>query len=284
MPEFRIEPMPSRSLKSEKVVYYVRSRSTHQLVTKFDTNTKTAEEIEGFQNFTASEKLELQNYLASVKFTIDALGLSAKNNRDYRLVLPDSLQEALVKLYERAKINNINFNPMEAMLRGLLNHISTTDKRLTSGGEPSILKDFNIILKSQDEKENQHKELRKFTKKIFNCLQKLNGGLENYAKTARELYQNETNLNRATLLKYAEGNSKPSQWSISCALTTIGKIEELMTIMPLPLIIQLWITPLRFSGKIQTINQALTVFKQYFISANIADEQLYIEKEMNKAI
>lgn len=283
MPEFRIEPMPSRSLKSDKVVYYVRSRHTNQLVTKFDTNTQRVEDIEGWVDFTATERLELQNYLVSIRFTIDALSISAKLNRDYRLILPEPLQEALSKLYERAAANNISFNPMAAMLQGLLHHISTTEKRLLAAGESSVLKKFNIALNDQN-KTDQYKETKRYVKKIFKKLQALKGGLESYSKTAREIYDNDTNLNSSTLLKYVEGTSKPSQWSISCALSTLGSHEDLSSIVPLSALLELWLIPLRFSGKLQTAEHALKFFKQTFKYANASEAELPIQQIMQKSL
>lgn len=283
MPEFRIEPMPSRSLKSDKVVYYVRSRHTNQLVTKFDTNTQRAEDIEGWAEFTATEKLELQNYLVGIRFSIDALSLSAKHNRDYRLSLPEPLQEALSKLYDKARINNITFNPMAAMLQGLLHHIATTEKRLLAAGESSVLKEFNIALNDQD-KTDQHKETKRYVKKIFKRLQGQKGGLESYSKTAREIYDNDTNLNSATLLKYVEGTSKPSQWSISCALSTLGGHEDLSSIVPLPALLELWLIPLRFSGKLRTVEQAVKLFKQTFKYTNTSEAELPIQQIMQKSL
>ena len=263
MPEFRIEPMPSRSLKSDKVVYYVRSRSTNKLITKFDTSVLHAEEIEGWETFNSFEKLELQSYLASIRFTIDTLGLPAKLNRDYRFILPEPLQVAIAELYNRAQANNIVFNPMSAMLSGLVNHITTIEKRLNTLGESSVLADFEIKLRN-DGKEELSKDLRKYTKKIFKHLQSLRGGLEKYSKMALELYDNDTNLNSATLLKYVEGTSKPSQWSISCALTVLGKEEDLNDIVPISTIVTLWLKPLRFSGKLKTEEQALSLFEKIF--------------------
>ncbi len=285
MPEFRIESAPSRTLKSDKVVYYVRSRSTNKVVTKFDTSVVKCEEIEGWETFTATEKLELQSYLSGIRFTVDTLHLPAKLNGDYRFTLSEPLQVALVPLCEKAKANNISFNPMSAMLSSLLNHVASTDKRLQAVGEPSILESLGIFL-AEDNKEELQKETRKITKKIFKRLQSLPGCLERYSKTAFELYGNDTNLNSATLLKYVEGTSKPSQWSISCALSVLGDKEDLSVIVPLSLMIELWLTPLKFSEKVKTAEQAFSLFKQYFKHAEdfYSEARHFIQEIMNESI
>ncbi len=283
MPEFRIEAMSSRKLNSDKVVYYVNNINQKKLATKFDTNTLKPEEIEGLENFTLTQKLELQNYLANVRFTMDKLQLPAKMNRDYRLALPVPLQEALIELFTKASVHNIKFDPMSAMLNGLLNHIETTQKRLNAFDEPSVLSQFDLHLSDTKKTEND-KEIKKISKKIFKHLLLMRGGLEKYAKAARELYGKETNLNSATIAKYAEGEAKPSKWSISCALTVLGDKEDIATIVSIPMLILLWLVPLKFSGKLQTTEQVLSLFQSTFKLDTKAHQEAahFIELEMNK--
>ncbi len=264
MPEFRIEPMPSRKLGSDTVVYYVKDQATNTLITKFDTNVSTVDNIEGWQSFSTEQKLELQNYFANIRFVVDKLHLPAKLNRAYRISLPDPLQTALIDLFEKSQANNINFDPMTAMLNGLLNHISTTEKRLKAIGEEPVLSQFDMKINSNNTAERD-KETRKYTKKIFKRLLIMQKGLEQYAKMAHELYDKETNLNSSTIAKYAEGKSKPSQWSVSCALTVLGKEkEDILAIVPIQALIFLWLSPLKFSGKLATAEKAIKLFQATF--------------------
>jgi len=264
MPEFRIEAMPSRKLDSNRVVYYVKDPSSNKLVTKFNTDIQKAEEIAGWEKFTAVQKLELQNYVANVRFVIDKLQLPAKLNRDYRLSLPDPFQAILVKLLDRARTNQINFDPMTAMLNGLLNHIATTEKRLKTIGEPSVLAEFNINF-SHNEKTELDKEIRKYAKKIFKRLLTVPNNLEKYTNVAHECYNKETNLNSTTIAKYAEGKSKPSKWSISCALAVLGNEKDAIpAAISIPLLVSLWLTPLKFAGNLTTAEQAINLFQQIF--------------------
>lgn len=55
------------------------------------------------------------------------------------------------------------------------------------------------------QKEMDAKEARKYSKKIFKGLLHLSGELEKYAHLAESIYKKETNLNSATIVKYAEG-------------------------------------------------------------------------------
>lgn len=284
MPEFRIEPMPSRRLDSDKVVYYVKDLNTNKLVTKFDTDTHKVEEIEGWEIFTAAQKLELQNYIANVRFVVDKLRMPAKLSRDYRLSLPEPFQALLIEIFERSRKNNIHFDPMTAMLNGLLNHISTTEKRLKAIGETSILEQFDVSL-SHNSKEELDKEIRKYTKKIFKRLLNVPKGFDKYAEIAHELYGKETNINLTTVTKYSEGKSKPSQWSISCALTILGNEQDDITAMiPVPFLVPLWLTPLKFSGKLTTAKQAISLFQNIFKLDQEANQEATksIENEMTK--
>lgn len=271
MPEFRVERMPSHKAGSDKVVYYVKDLGNNALVTKFDTDTLRAEDIENWESFSPSQQLELKNYLASIRFVIDKLNVPAKFNKDYRFSLPDNFQTALIELFDKAQKNNINFDPMTAMLNGLINHIKTTEKRLGVVGEGSVLSKYDITAASSDKVEDA-KQIRKYSKKIFKQLLKIPCALDKYAKCAYEFYGKETNLNSSTINKYIEGKSKPSQWTISCALTVLGSHINITTVLPLETLIPLWLIPLRFSGKLTKVNQAIATFDQIF-SAKIADDK-----------
>lgn len=286
MLEFRIEPMPSRRLDSEKVVYYVKERRTNQLVAKFDTENLAVENIEGWENFTPSQKLELQNYIANVRFVIDKLSLPAKYNRDYRLSLPEPLQKALTALYDKAQSKKINFDPITAMLNGLLNHIETTEKRLQAVGEPSVLPQFNIYV-SQDNKSQSDRTIRKYTKKIFKSLSRVKGGLTQYADIAHKLYDKDTDLSAAIIASYVEGKTKPSKWSISCAITVLAREEvDLVSIVPLEILIQLWLIPLKFAGKVSQTEQAIKLFDTNFkLVKQVKDEAInIINNEMQRIL
>lgn len=265
MPEFRIEPMPSRKADNDTVVYYVKDPGSNTLVAKFDTSIQKAENIEGWESFSPTQKLELQNFVANVRFVIDTLGLPAKLNRAYRISLPEPLQTALVDLAESAKANQIEFDPMTAMLNGLLNHIRTTEKRINQFKESHILENIGINLIDENKLE-QIKETRKYTKKIFKALLGIPNNLEKYADLSKKIYEKETNLNSSAIVKYAEGKAKPSQWSVSCALAVLAQARnELINKLPLEVLISLWLEPLKFAGKTTSSEAAYQRFEKTFL-------------------
>ncbi len=285
MRELKFEPMPTRRLNGDKVVYYVRDTNTNNLITKFDTDTLKAKDIEGWENFTPTQQLELQNYLSNVRFTIDKLRLPAKLNRDYRFSLPEPLQSALVDIFNKAENNNIYFDPMAAMLNGLFTHLTTTEKRLQACGEPPVLSQFNIHT-AQIDKSESDKELRKHAKKIFKHFKAIKNSLDLYSKFAHDYFEKETNLNYTAVENYIEGKAKPSKWSISCALMVLGQHEDVSSLLPISLLIPLWLTPLRFTGKLTATDKAIGLFKDIFKLENKASEEAvkFIEMEMQQSI
>lgn len=288
MTEFRIDPMPSRKLNSDRVVYYVYSVSKveKKLVAKFDSTIEKAELIKDFENFTSEQKLELKNFVTNMRFVIDRLNLPAKLNRSYRISLPEPLQKTLVTLSELTEKHNIEFNPITAMLNGLLNHIVTTEKRINQYEDCYILQDIGVNVEDNS-KELQEKEIRKYTKKIFKDLLALPGSLDKYASIANNFYKKETNLNSTTIVRYSEGKAKPSQWSISCALTVLG-IEQMSLInkkIPSSILIHLWLTPLRYIGEIKNYNEACQFYHTIFKTDELPDEiKILFKSELLKSI
>lgn len=154
--------MPSRKLDSDKVVYYVHSVATKALLAKFDTDTQTAKEVEGYDALSAEAQLELHNYIQNVRF-FTKLGMPAKLNRDSRFLLLEPLQQQLPKIFERANANGIPFNPVKAALNGMMNHIKTTVKHIGEHEDCSLLADIGLdgTTTHSDEKAEKAKEVRK---------------------------------------------------------------------------------------------------------------------------
>jgi len=141
---FNIKLENTSELNCSEVVYYVRDKDTNKLITTFDSTIQKAEDIKGWGNFTAAQKLDLQNYITNLRFVDDKLQLATETNLEYNLFLPESFLEALTELYDQAKLIDINFNPMLAMLNGLLNHIIATEKCLSINNKPSVFATFYI--------------------------------------------------------------------------------------------------------------------------------------------
>jgi hypothetical protein len=264
--ELIIEPQPSKKLGSDIVVYYVRNKNSKKLLCKFDSTVKTIAEIPNVTDLSIAQTFELENYLANVRFVIDRLNLSVKDNRAYRIRLPEFLQEALLEFSQKSKQHNIHFDPITAMLNGLLNHLSTTDKRLTGQGEPSLLNKLGI--KAPDYKQDKislEKENRKHTKKLFKHLMTIDDAFSTYKDIANEVYSKDTKLSLTTVESYSAGKTKPSAWSVSCAISVLARTNDtLLTKLPVKILIGLWLKPLRFLGKATSIDQAVILFKQYF--------------------
>jgi hypothetical protein len=264
MTVLRFEPM---HLRKKPAVIYVKDTGTNLMITKFDINIQRAEEVDGWEDFNPKQKLEVQNYIANLRFIIDKFHSNISINRAYRFSLPEDFQLALVEMAELARKHHIEFDPMSAMLTGLLNHVRTTEKRLNAFEEINILPKLGINL-IDDEKIAHDKETRKYTKKIFKHLLSVQNYLGKYASLAKSLYDKEMNLNSTAIVRYAEGEAKPSQWSVSCALALLGaEGVNLNDIMPSNIWVKLWLDPLKFSGKVTNAENAFALYQKTFTFA-----------------
>ena len=260
--------MPSRKLDSDKVVYYVHSVATKALLAKFDTDTQTAKEVEGYDDLSAEAQLELHNYIQNVRFFTE-LGLPAKLNRDSRFLLPEPLQQQLPKIFERANANGIPFNPVKAALNGMMNHIKTTVKHINEHEDCTLLTDIGLdsTASHSDAKAEKAKEVRKVTKKIFTALLDVKAYSTQYHQVANAYFDKDTAVNKTTLTYYAKGKTKPSQWSVSIALILLlGDNHPVLEKLPCPLLIELLFTPLRYANKITTLKAATTFINRFTLN------------------
>jgi hypothetical protein len=152
MNNFAINQMPSRKPGRNLVVFYVKDSETKRMVAKFNNNIKRAEDIPGWEEFTSSQKLELKNFVSNIHFFSKKLKLPEKLNKNYRLSLPEPLQDAMVELFEKSQQHDIEFNPMQAMLSGLLKHITSIEKKILAFKESSILEKYGITSLSEADK------------------------------------------------------------------------------------------------------------------------------------
>lgn len=151
MTHFTIIQMPSRKARKDLIGFYVKDVEINKTITKFNNNIERAEDIPEWINFTSSKKLELMNFLSNIHFFSKKLNLSAKLNKSYRLSLPKPLQDAMIELFEKSQQHGIEFNPIHAMLDGLMKHIMSVEKNISALKEYPILEKYGIHAYSPDE-------------------------------------------------------------------------------------------------------------------------------------
>ena len=261
-----IEAQPSKKMGSEEIVYYAKDKKNRQLLCKFNTKTKTIDEIENIEALNPQQQLELQSYLANMRFVQDKLGYSPRQNMMFRMMLPKDVQALLPSIYEKAKKHCIEYDPTTAMLNAFVTYSQAIDKQLQAKKEKGLFVTLGIHPNHNLENKVINTEKANiYAKEIFKKLVSQDNGISSYNVIMKNIFQKNPTASYEQILMYSEGREKANDWMLSCAIMALANDQELdFTIDNIDDLFNLWIMPLHRLKIASTLEQVLDIYRQYF--------------------
>ncbi len=137
------------------------------------------------------ERFTLENYAAQLNFNKQELKNPLDTFHREILYLSEPYQEALFKLWQLAKENNILFCPVDIMQKTLILKAKALERKLnTLKSEPvNILESIGIDIKPFEEEEAQ-KKVRTTCRKLFRFLLNTGNNKENIAHDFNQIAKN----------------------------------------------------------------------------------------------
>lgn len=256
----------------------VHCNQTGQHVGSFTLEIQAPEEFSEWKELDEQQQYEFQLYFYNLKYLADDLNVKAIDSENFRLLLSAPLIEALKQLSKEAKRQKIIFNPINAMLNGMLNYCRNVEVKLKKKNKTfSALEYAGVELVSkQTEYKKQNEDSLKL---IFSALSKIYNKHDKLLTYAAYFDKDKTISDNAIKL-ISEGKSKAASWMVSCALMVLGE-EGDKSIKSLPRVdfLSLWLMPLVRIKFVKNSKHAKKLCQDCF-GIKITDEELqsYFEK------
>lgn len=205
-------------------------------------------------DFNKAELFELKWFDQMVKFFIENTELHATDLERYRLFLPESLYQAMFNLWVKCEENNIDYRPMDSIVKSIINKIKTTETKLyeKTGEKFDALKDINFHIPITDpDKDTQD------AKTVFSALIAIPNFFEQFNQIAHSKYRKSSNIKENHFKGYAKAYHLPPKWIYACAIDVITLNTNPLSIITESCLFILWVKPSLRVGisKIELLNQ-----------------------------
>ena len=187
-----------------------------------------------------AELFELKWFDQMLKFFLAETESHATDLERYRLFMPESLYQAMYHLWVRCEENNIDYRPMDSIIKSIINKIKATETKLyeKTGERVNVLKDINFReLVTDTDKDAQD------AKTIFSILIETPKFFEFFNQMAQSKYRKLSNIKENHFKGYAKAHHLPPKWVYACAIDVIAKRINPLSIITEDCLFVLWVKP-----------------------------------------
>lgn len=223
-------------------------------------------------DFNKAELFELKWFDQTVKFFIENAELHATDLERYRLFLPESLYQAMFNLWVKCEENNIDYRPMDSIVKSIINKIKATETRLyeKTGEQSDVLKGINIHIPTTDSDKDAQD-----AKNVFGALIAIPNFFELFNEIARSKYSKLPNIKENHFKGYAKAYHLPPKWVYACAIDVIARHTNPLSIITENCLFVLWIKPCIRIGINK--NDVLGKIKEWGAGNHIIDKTMQFE-------
>lgn len=225
------------------------------------------------------EQYQLENYWHNLHFNKTQLNTDADDIERELFYFARPMHQAIIKLWELAKGQGIDFNPRKVMLTAILNKAKAVERELNEAlGKPvNVLEGLGIDIHRFD-KQTIKKRLHTGGHTLFKALVALDEPLsklaEQFNRTARDVYGKHANLTAAILRSYAEQPKRYPMWYCTVALDLLTAYgENPLDILPAAKVADLWLL-LRWQ-QLSFSEASLLFFKTFLVAE---EEQAVVDE------
>lgn len=242
------------------------------------------EVIATFKPLLDTEELyELENYWHNLHFNKTQLNTEADHIERELFYFALPFHQALIKLWQLAKEQNIDFNPRKVMLTAILNKAKAVERELNDklGEKINVLEALGIDIHRFD-KHDIKKRLYTGGQALFKALTTLERPLseiaEQFNRTAQGVYGKHVKLTPAIIHSYAAQPKRYPMWYCTVAidiLVVYGKNP--LEILPAAKVADLWVLLRRQQLSLEKASQLF--FKIFFVPEQDRAEVKKVLKE-----
>lgn len=240
----------------------VHCNQTSQHIGSFNLDSKTPQEFDEWPTLNEQQQFEFSLYFYNLKYLIDEIQTDPLALENFRLFLSAPIIGAMEALNIEALNQELQFDPITAMINGLLNYCRNVENKLRKNNSDfSALPEAGIELTSKQsvykkEKEGQLKLIFSELGKVFNKHDKL---LE-----AATLFGKEQTISENTIKLVGQGKSKVSSWMVACAIFVLaGEKNKVITTLNKDELIELWLKPLLRLDIVTSVNDVFKMAKKH---------------------
>lgn len=232
-----------KNRRSEDLIQIARKSKGQNILHSYS---QSSEAIPEEQPLSETECFEIEWFDQMVKFFLEKTGHDATELERYRLFLPESLYQAMFQLYEICKEHDIDYRPMDSMLKSIVNKIRATEKKLfeKTGIELDVLSETNYR-----EQPDETEQLTEHAAKIFKALVEQPDYYERFNEQALNVYHKSHNIKPGHFKGYAKGHTLPSKWIFACAIDVISSEIAPNALIDENALFDLWVKPGLRAGK-----------------------------------
>lgn len=190
--------------------------------------------------FTDVEQFEISWFDQMVKFFHEHQNTNATDLERYRLFLPENFYQALFDLHIKCQQHNIDYKPVDSILKSIVNKIKVTEKKLyeKTGIISNVLAEINFqeIADSPDNTNNS-------TLLLFKTLIEVPDFYNQFSQISIKEYNKKSTVKIGHFKGYAQGHALPSKWICACAIDVIAKHASPFNMFNADQLMDLWIKP-----------------------------------------
>jgi len=190
-----------------------------------------------------AELFELKWFDQMLKFFLEQTDSHATDLERYRLFMPESLFQAMYHLWVKCDEHNIDYRPMDSIIKSIINKIKATETKLyeKTGERFDVLKDINFReLATDPDKDAQDAQ---DAQTIFSKLIKTPRFFDLFNQMAQSKYRKLSNIKEEHFKGYAKAHHVPPKWVYACAIDVIAKHINPLSIITESCLFVLWIKP-----------------------------------------
>lgn len=187
---------------------------------------------------TDEERFEIEWFDQMIKFFLERTGSHATDLERYRLFLPEKLYQIMQTLSVKCKEHNIDYRPMDSMMKSIINKIKATEVKLYEKTKErlDLLDEINYIEPKIEYDKN--KEDAKF---IFKALIEIPNFFEAFNRIAEKKYHKSSTAKAIHFKGYAQALHLPPKWVYSCAIDVIAEHKSPLTVTNEEALYILWV-------------------------------------------
>lgn len=187
-----------------------------------------------------AELFEIEWFDQMVKFFLERTESHATDLERYRLFLPEKLYNAMCSLSVKCKEQNIDYRPMDSMIKSIINKIKATEIKLyeKTGQKIDVLSEINYIEPAIEEDKNEED-----AKAIFTKLIDIPGFFDTFNRIAETKYCKASTIKIAHFKGYSKAYHIPPKWVYACAIDVIATNTNPLSIINENVLFVLWVKP-----------------------------------------
>lgn len=190
--------------------------------------------------FNKAELFELSWFDQMLKFFLEQTDRHATDLERYRLFMPESLYQAMYHLWVKCEESNIDYRPMDSIIKSIINKIKVTETKLyeKTGVQLDVLKDINFHMPVTDPDKDA-----KDAKTIFSTLITIPNFFELFNQIAELKYRKLSTIKENHFKGYAKAHHLPPKWVYACAIDVIAQNTNPLSIISEGCLFVLWVKP-----------------------------------------